>query len=297
VVGEVLVHPESGIDMSDDPAYAPRKSGIRVMGEISWGTHICVFYEAEQDLLATNASYFAAGLEDNEFCIWAVSDPIDAETAKDALRQSIPDIDARVVAGQMEMIPATDWYLPGGEFDLQHITGGWNEKLRAALENGFAGMRVSGNAFWIGTSHWKEFCQYELELDRSLTGQKMVVLCTYCLSKSRAVDLLDVARAHQFTITRRKGEWEFLETPELQAAKQEIRKLNGALDVLSDTGDAAFTARERVVLAQIVRGYSSKEIARTLGIAPRTVEFHRANLLRKTNARSTVHLLRMVLGE
>lgn len=291
------MHPESGIDMNDESAHALRKSGIRVMGEISWGTHICVFYEAEEDLLATNASYFAAGLEDNEFCIWAVSDPIDAETAKDALRQSIPDIDARLVAGQMEMIPATDWYLPGGEFDMQHITGGWDEKLRAARERGFAGMRVSGNAFWIGTSHWKEFCQYEHELDRSLAGQKMVVLCTYSLSKSRAVDLLDVARAHQFTITRRKGEWEFLETPELQAAKQEIRKLNGALDVLADTGHAAFTARERVVLAQIVRGYSSKEIARTLGIAPRTVEFHRANLLKKTNARSTVHLLRIVLGE
>ncbi|MBT1159014.1 MEDS domain-containing protein [Aminobacter anthyllidis] len=291
------MHPESGIDMNDEPAYAPRKSGIRVMGEISWGTHICVFYEAEQDLLATNSSYFAAGLEDNEFCIWAVSDPIDAEMAKDALRQSIPDIDTRLVAGQMEMIPAADWYLPGGEFDMQHITGGWNEKLRSALEKGFAGMRVSGNAFWIGTSHWKEFCQYEHELDRSLAGQKMVVLCTYSLSKSRAVDLLDVARAHQFTITRRKGEWEFLETPELQAAKQEVRKLKGALDVLSDAGHAAFTARERVVLAQIVRGYSSKEIARTLGIAPRTVEFHRANLLKKTNARSTVHLLRIVLGE
>lgn len=283
--------------MSDEPASPPRRSGIRIMGEMSWGTHICAFYEAEQDLLDTNASYFAAGLEDNEFCVWAVSDPIDAEAAKDALRQLIPDIDARLAAGQMEIIHATDWYLPGGEFDMQHITGGWNEKLRAALEKGFAGMRVSGNAFWIGTSHWKEFCQYEHELDRSLTGQKMVVLCTYCLSKSRAVDMLDVARAHQFTITRRMGEWEFLETPELQAAKQEIRKLNGALDILSDTAHAAFTARERVVLAQIVRGHSSKEIARSLKIAPRTVEFHRANVLKKTNAKSTVHLLHMVLGE
>ena len=283
--------------MNDEPEHALRKSGIRVMGEMSWGTHICVFYEVEQDLLATNASYFAAGLENNEFCVWAVSDPIDAGTAKNALRQLIPDIDARLMAGQMEIIAATDWYLPGGEFDIQRITGGWYEKLRAALERGYAGIRISGNAFWIGTSHWQEFCQYEHELDHSLAGQKMLVLCTYSLSESRAVDLLDVARAHQFTITRRNGEWEFLETPELQAAKQEIRKLNGALNILADTSHATFTARERIVLAQIVRGYSSKEIARTLKIAPRTVEFHRANLLKKTNARSTVQLLHMVLGE
>ena len=109
----------------------------------------------------------------------------------------------------MELIAGTDWYLQGGEFDLQRITGGWNEKPRAALARGYAGMRVSGNAFWIGTSHWKEFCQYEHELDQALAGRKMVVLCTYSLSKSRAIDLLDVARAHQFTITRRKANGNF----------------------------------------------------------------------------------------
>jgi hypothetical protein len=61
--------PGSGIAMGVELASAPRKSGIRVTGEMSWGTHICAFYEAEQDLLETNASYFAAGLGDNEFCI------------------------------------------------------------------------------------------------------------------------------------------------------------------------------------------------------------------------------------
>jgi len=63
------VHLESGIDMNDEHAHASRKSGIRVMGEMSWGTHICVFYEAEQDLLATNASYNTARLEENEYSI------------------------------------------------------------------------------------------------------------------------------------------------------------------------------------------------------------------------------------
>jgi hypothetical protein len=42
-------------------------------------------------------------------------------------------------------------------------------------------MRVSGNAFWLGTKHWKELCEYEQKLDRSLAGQKMIVLCTYSL--------------------------------------------------------------------------------------------------------------------
>ena len=283
-----------------DPVEERRDSGIPVLNEMSWGTHICLFYETQLDLLETNATYFGAGLHANEFCIWAVSDPVDFESAKEALRRSVPDIDGRLKSGQIELISGTDWYLPGGEFNLQRITGGWSEKLRTALAKGFAGIRVSGNAFWIETSHWKDFCEYEHELDQSLEGQKMIALCTYSLSKSRTVDLLDVARVHQFTLARRNGAWEFLETPELKHAKREIRKLNGALDVLSNNtfpGHESLTTRERIVLAQIVRGLSSKEIARILDITPRTVEFHRANLLKKTSARSTVDLMRIVLGE
>jgi len=34
-----------------------------------------------------------------------------------------------------------------------------------------------------------------------------------------------------------------------------------------------------------------------LGISPRTVEFHRANLMRKLGARNTADLVRRVLGD
>ncbi|HUQ36801.1 MAG TPA: MEDS domain-containing protein [Aestuariivirga sp.] len=155
-----------------DPAEERRPSGIPVIGEMLWGTHICVFYETEQDLLDTTVTYFEAGLEANEFCIWALPDPLDGERARDALRRSIPDFDRRLESGQMELIPGADWYLHGGKFDLQQITGGWNEKLRMALAKGFAGVRGSGNAFWIGTNHWKNFYAYEEELDRTSRARR-----------------------------------------------------------------------------------------------------------------------------
>jgi DNA-binding CsgD family transcriptional regulator len=111
--------------------------------------------------------------------------------------------------------------------------------------------------------------------------------------------MLDVARAHQCCIVRRKGKWEFLETPELKQAKQEIRRLNGALDILSKPfpGHQILTPKERVALAQIIRGASSKEAGRTLGISPRTVDFHRANLLKKLGTRNVADLVHKVLGE
>ena len=56
--------------------------------------------------------------------------------------------------------------------------------------------------------------------------------------------------------------------------------------------DGELTRREHEVLARIVEGYSSKEVARSLHISPRTVEFHRTNLRKKFAARNTADLVR-----
>ena len=36
----------------------------------------CLFYETPDDLLDVNADYFAAGLADGGFSIWALSEPV-----------------------------------------------------------------------------------------------------------------------------------------------------------------------------------------------------------------------------
>jgi DNA-binding CsgD family transcriptional regulator len=297
----VAARPQSGAKSGErhDQDIPLRETGIGPTGNLPWGAHICLFYETKRDLLDANVAYFRAGLESNEFCVWAVSDPISEEDAAKSLGRALPNFDRYLAERRIEILPGYDWYLKGNEFELQRITRGWHEKLVGALANGYDGMRVSGNAFWLETNHWKEFCEYEHELDKALMGQKMIVLCTYALGAARAVDILDVTRAHQFTIARRKGEWEFMETPELRQARREIRNLNSALGVLSNPfpGHELLTPRERVALAQIVKGASSKEAGRMLGISSRTVDFHRANIMKKLGAKNAVDLVRIVLGD
>jgi DNA-binding CsgD family transcriptional regulator len=284
-----------------DPAYEPaslRRSGIERVGDLPWGAHICLFYETSADLLDIAADYFRAGLEDNEFCIWALSEPLTHEEAADSLREAIPGFDTYLARGAIELVSGYDWYLKGDEFDSQRITRGWHRKLVEAKARGHAGMRVSGNAFWMESSLWKDFCAYEGELDHSLSGHEMIVLCTYSLLASRTVDLLDVVRAHNFSLARRRGRWEFLETPELAQARRHIGQLNSAINILSNPfpGRESLTPRERVTLAQIVMGASSKEAARNLKISHRTVEFHRANILRKLEVKNTAELIHKVLS-
>lgn len=52
--------------------------------------------------------------------------------------------------------------------------------------------------------------------------------------------------------------------------------------------------RETEVLYGVVDGLTSKEVARALGISPKTVDTHRSALMRKMNAASRAELIRMM---
>jgi PAS domain S-box-containing protein len=58
---------------------------------------------------------------------------------------------------------------------------------------------------------------------------------------------------------------------------------------------AALTPREREIAAQLADGQSSKLIARELNLSPRTIEMHRAKLMRKLNANSASDLINKLL--
>jgi FixJ family two-component response regulator len=60
-------------------------------------------------------------------------------------------------------------------------------------------------------------------------------------------------------------------------------------------GREPLTRREREVLEQFTAGASNKEAGRTLGISPRTIEDHRANIMKKLGARNAADLVRIVM--
>ena len=131
-----------------------RKSGINVIGDVPWGTHLCLFYQNRMDLLDILVPYFRAGLENNEFCLWITSEPLDSEAAIEAMKKSVADFDKYLEKGQIEIIPHSEWYLHNGTLDLQRVTNSWNDKLNQALANGYAGMRVTTNTAWLEKTAW-----------------------------------------------------------------------------------------------------------------------------------------------
>ena len=67
-----------------------------------------------------------------------------------------------------------------------------------------------------------------------------------------------------------------------QSSDAEAQRLRQALVSLSP--------REREVLDELIRGHYNKNIADHLGITPRTVEFHRANIFEKMGVGSAIEL-------
>ena len=102
------------------------------------------------------------------------------------------------------------------------------------------------------------------------------------------------------------GAVDFIEKP--VHADQLIASINRAialphgLDALAaskqaaETLTAGLTERQREVMAMVLAGSPSKNIAADLGISQRTVENHRAAIMRKTGAKSIPALARLALG-
>ena len=221
---------------------AIRTSGIDAVGDIPWGSHFCQFYREEQDLVDTLVPFFQAGLAANESCLWVTSQALDADRAASLLARAVPDMNARLRSGQLEIVSISDWYQASGGFDPDEVLEGWLEREARSREQGFAGLRLTGDTSWVDRSGWDEFMAYESKVSGAFNRRKLVALCTYCLDNCNPSDVLDVCRHHQFALARRDGEWDLLESSSLKIAKDRLLRLNGELEERVAARTAALNA-------------------------------------------------------
>ncbi len=203
-----------------------RKSGINIIGDIPWGTHFCQFYRTGKDLIDVLVPYYKAGLENNEFCIWIVSEPLKIEEVKEAVRKEVVNLDDYLKKGQIEIFDAFEWYAGSGTFNIDLVLKKWMEKEKQAIERGFDGIRVSGDTFWLGKNDWPDFMNYEKKVNTIIDDLMIIAVCTYSLDKYRHEEIIDVVLNHQFAIIKEDGKWRRIEISEFKKAEEKIRTLN-----------------------------------------------------------------------
>lgn len=198
-------------------------TGIPAIGSARWGAHLCHFYRTANDLREALVPYMRAGLESNEACLWITSAPLGAARARRALASVVPDLAERERAGQLEILDVDDWYTQAGAMDSSAVLESWIQREQLALERGFAGLRVSGNTFWLDRRDWDGFRQYEAAVHEAFRGRRIIALCSYSLERCSVDDALDVLHNHEVALVRRAGAWEV------------VRSATQLVDALADT--------------------------------------------------------------
>jgi len=75
-----------------------------------------------------------------------------------------------------------------------------------------------------------------------------------------------------------------------------VKRALVVLDAIPRQDILTFTRRERQVAEYIVAGLRTKEIAQALALSPRTIEFFRGSLLRKTQSQNVGALVASLIG-
>jgi FixJ family two-component response regulator len=79
-------------------------------------------------------------------------------------------------------------------------------------------------------------------------------------------------------------------------ARRQQAGFSAKVPPLNFPGREPLTVREREVLELFSSGNTNKEAGRQLGISPRTIEYHRANIMKKLGAKNSTDLVRIVLA-
>jgi excisionase family DNA binding protein len=187
-----------------------RSSGIDCVGPIPWGTHICQFYQSKSDLVDILVPYFKKGLEDNEYCFWAASDPLSAEECLVELGKVVPNLDVYLNRQQITVTDSETTYTRQGKFDADSTLQTLVETVESALKRGFDGVRASSNTSWLPKREWTPFAQYELSADFILHRRKAIGLCSYPLGRCAPSDIVEVVSGHRLVLIRAADGWRLI---------------------------------------------------------------------------------------
>ena len=209
-----------------------------VIGDVTWGTHVCQFYQTKEDLTDILVPFFQAGLENNEFCLWITAEFLDENEIRRTMTKNLPQFDHYLRIGQIEIISYTRWYLTNGVFDQNRALDAWIDKLDQALVKGYKGMRATADIAPLIERDWERLVDYETRLNDCIGKYRMIRVCTYPLEKCRSSEVVNVIRTHQFMLTKSADEWEYLDINSMRKSKTVV--ISGyesfTIDIVAQSG-------------------------------------------------------------
>jgi len=184
-----------------------RESGIQHLGLIRWGTHIAYLCRDDDEMAEVLVPYIEKGLEENELCACIISEML-SEKTRELLTNEIPDLQKYMAKGQLQFLSHHNWHSSNGSFDVQEALDGTVRKYEEALANGYSGLRVTGDVFWLDESNWDSFMNYEDLLDEIAKDSKSLVICIYKETECTIDKIVDIVNRHNYVIRKTNDSWQ-----------------------------------------------------------------------------------------
>lgn len=169
----------------------------------NWGTHICGFYENEQERDEIIYGFLREGLTAGDLQLYCPE-----EQSKDEFLNSFsvfcPDCQSKLSnEDHISLATAQDLYYPSGEFDPQHMDNALNNFYNNSQKNGQRNIRATAEMVWAlktipGIEH---LMTYESKLNLFIPGKPWVSICMYNLTKFDGSTIMQVLRTHPYTIS------------------------------------------------------------------------------------------------
>lgn len=201
-----------------------RETGIDIIGDVPWGTHICFLYNSKEEIFEIVGPYIKEGLNNNELCVWIYSDNTSFIEAKDSIKEHVLDVDQYIEKGQLRIFSYKEWYLINGSFNEKGVIRRWDEIYEYAVNYGYDGLRVAGDTSWLRKDEFRIFAKYEKSLNRIVPRKAFIVNCLYDINKSAFDDYIEIVRDHGIVITKGNNGIKVLKNIELLVRTQQLEQ-------------------------------------------------------------------------
>ncbi len=194
----------------------------------AWGSHFCYFYENKVNLLKALTSFFKEGLENNEYCIWVISDFLTEQEIKDYFSKKYYNFDEYLIKEQLKFYNQKDWYKKSGSLNAKNIINSWIQNLNYALKKGYSGIRITGDIHLISKEDLDAFLGYELQFNSIIKEKFIKAICTYPNFKYQKEQILEIASTHQAVLIDVNNKQKIIQNKEIKnnLKAREILKKN-----------------------------------------------------------------------
>lgn len=181
----------------------PTLRPVHVCGhELPQASHICAFFESEQQQAECVAPYFAEGLAQGEQIV-SIRDAADCTTHLDRLKALLPNpVDEAIRANQLRIVASEETYLKDGIFEAERMFNMLEGLLRDVAASPFRRVRTCGDMRWAmrnmpGTD---ELMEYESRVNVLTRQYDCTLMCAYDVNQISGKAMMDILATHPMVV-------------------------------------------------------------------------------------------------